>query len=509
MSKRSFLIYIIPVIAILLSSCRNLNEELERQAVQMVRKGYDITQEEYKDLEGFIKSNPEDLAEFVKEDGSLNNTALEEFLNKIVSLRFKDRDVTIWLPGNNGTETSENISFNVNVYLENSQSMDGYVNNVPEFRNAIYNLLGDLKISEVIDSLNLYYINNSIVPLKDNALPADIADFINKLSPDSFRAKGGNKAASDLKDIITKVLGQVDTKNAVILVSDYVFSPGKASGSATDYLEAQSVGIRMDFVQKLKQTDISVLILHLEAPFEGDYFNKYDTKINLREASINRPYYVWILGTDEQVQSIISNNIVKNIRGEILNKAYFTSHRDTRIPNYKVQKNPKIGTFELDKSDFKKSIIDAEKEKRDKNKDLFGFTVAVDFSDYKIDEKYFEDPINYEISNSSYTIKITANTDRSSPALNNFTHLLHLSTYDLKSEELTIQVLPKTPKWVYTVTSYDDTGIKTDKSEHSKTFGFKYLINGVAGAYGYQLDNNYGDSSTPKAISEIKIKIKK
>lgn len=47
----------------------------------------------------------------------------------------------------------------VNVYLENSGSMFGYVNGLTEFEESVYSYLSDICLSG-IDSLNLYYINN-------------------------------------------------------------------------------------------------------------------------------------------------------------------------------------------------------------------------------------------------------------------------------------------------------------------------------------------------------------
>ena len=130
--------------------------------------------------------------------------------------------------------------------------MDAYVRGFTEFETAIYNLLGDFKISKICDSLNLNYINNSIPFSKKNALPADIQDFIEKLEPSTFREKGGDRSVSDLKNIINTVLKTVDDQNAAVLISDFVFSPGK-NVNAQDYLNNQGVGIKIDFAEKIKE----------------------------------------------------------------------------------------------------------------------------------------------------------------------------------------------------------------------------------------------------------------
>ena len=52
------------------------------------------------------------------------------------------------------------IDFNpvVNVYLENSGSMDGYVKGQTEFEQIVYNYLVNLKLAKITSELNLFYI---------------------------------------------------------------------------------------------------------------------------------------------------------------------------------------------------------------------------------------------------------------------------------------------------------------------------------------------------------------
>ena len=47
----------------------------------------------------------------------------------------------------------------INVYIENSGSMDGYVKVQNEFEQIVYNYLVDLKKIRIAKELNLYYIN--------------------------------------------------------------------------------------------------------------------------------------------------------------------------------------------------------------------------------------------------------------------------------------------------------------------------------------------------------------
>ncbi|MDR3251423.1 MAG: hypothetical protein LBT42_07175 [Tannerella sp.] len=92
------------------------------------------------------------------------------------------------------TESIPAVTPVINVYIENSGSMDGYVRGVTEFEQAVYNYLSDIKISGVADSLNLFYINSKVIPQGSGSDIAVIEDFILKLEPSSFSQKGGGES---------------------------------------------------------------------------------------------------------------------------------------------------------------------------------------------------------------------------------------------------------------------------------------------------------------------------
>jgi hypothetical protein len=93
------------------------------------------------------------------------------------------------------TQAASHIKPVYNAYIENSMSMDGYVNGSTEFKNAIYGFLSDilLKTNGLTDSLNLFYANSEMFPFKE-----DVRDFIEKLNPASFKARGGKRSSSDI-----------------------------------------------------------------------------------------------------------------------------------------------------------------------------------------------------------------------------------------------------------------------------------------------------------------------
>ena len=300
----------------------------------------------------------------------------------------------------------------------------------------------------------------------------------------------------DLTESDITVLKTVDDQNAAVLISDFVFSPGK-NVNAQDYLNNQGVGIKIDFAEKIKKFDLSAVIIQLESNFEGTYYDKTNKPIPFKG---KRPYYIWIFGSNRQISKILDKKILDNIKGGYLNRLVLQSEKEESQPNYKILSSPKIGDFSRTELN-NKIIADASLSKNNQNKGFFGFNLAVDFSNSIQDPSYFLDTTNYVLSNASYQLVVEPISNKNDPSLSGFTHLVKLKTTDLRNETLEIQVVGKTPNWVYNSSSIDDSNILNETSEQQKTFGLQYLIEGVSDAF-------YPKSSS-NAISTFTVTIKK
>lgn len=479
---------------LMLTSCKSEFGSFNEQALTFTNNDKKIDEQEYQKLLKQISGSDEKgFQQFKNDKGEIDNIKVVSYLlnyfkAKNVGLTAND----IWQPLTNGTQET----FNINVYLENSASMDGYVKGVTEFETAIYNLLGDFKISGLCDSLNLNYINKTIPYQKQNALPADIQDFIEKLEPSVFKLRGGDRSVSDLKNILSTVLKTVNNKNAAVLISDFVFSPGK-NANAQDYLNNQGVGIKIDFAEKLKEFDLSAVVIQLQSNFDGLYYDKTDKPLSFKG---KRPYYVWIFGSTQQISTILNKKVLDNIKGGYSNRLVLQSIKGISEPNYKILYSPKIGSFSAKQLNAK-IISDASTSKDNQTKGLFGFNVAVDLSNSLQDANYFLDTSNYILSNTKYQLKVETITDKNDASLSGFTHLLKLQTGELREEVLKIEIVGKTPSWVFNSTSIDDSNILNDKNEQQKTFGLQYLIEGISDAFYPKSKSN--------AINSISITIKK
>ncbi len=462
-----------------LYSCTSEFEKTNEQALQFASNDKRIDQKEYETLIEQIKSSEERGFKMLKmENGEVDHEKVSAYLVKY----FAAKGVTlspsdIWQPG---TQASGGSGYTINVFLENSASMDGYVHtSSTAFKATILDLLTNLKNFAATDTLNLNYINSTAIPVKMAASKEDITDFYQNLTTANFRSQGGKRGSSDIGQMLSQILSQSEAGNLSVLVSDYVFSPG--GKNAATYLAGQRSQIRSEFLAAKRQNpDLSVAILQGMANFQGTYYDRNDQEH--KNLDVERPYYVWLIGSAAQIKSIMDSKILEQTRNGYTNKLVIQPASEAEQPNFKIQYRPRIGEFD-GKALAQGIIADAQASRDDRTKGVFEFNVAVDFSNSRQDASYFLDSTNYRLSNPAYSLKINPITDRTDVSLKGFTHLLTLRTKALKEEPLKIEVAGKVPGWVYEATSEDDTRIEADADEATKTFGFSYLVEGVADAF--------------------------
>lgn len=386
----------------------------------------------------------------------------------------------------------------VNVYVENSGSMYGYVKGVTDFEAMVYDYLLNIKLSKIIDSLNLYYINSKMisrgtVTREDDAI---LDDFIKKLEPDSFRAAGGNMASSDIAEIFKNIINKTNNNTISILVTDGIFSPGTAQ-NADNYLNNQQIGIKHSVSNLIENVDNAALIMYQSTShFNGDYY--YYDKSQRKEVGKHydgeRPYYIWLFGSAENLTKLRKAVPENRFNGKGIKKTFLICEGNRDV-NYAV--DAATGNFDKHQlANDKHSIHSLSKDKSGRIK----FAVKVDFSELLLSDEYLLDTQNYIINNDYYEMTVKKiETD-----VSNFTHKLTFTSTDGKPhtsesnvENFSVKLKMNKPSWV-------DVMHDTDGSNPSagKTYGIKHQIDGCYGAFTlpFDLDNEY--------YTEIKINIK-
>lgn len=388
-------------------------------------------------------------------------------------------EIPMKTPGMSYDGSLESVdSFRVNVYLENSGSMNGYVDaGKTDFQHNVFNYLDDVE-QWFGSQLNLFFINSKIIP-KGNILD----DFINKLTPRDFRNAGGNTSTTDIADLFKQILEQSNDSTVSILISDFIFSPGTQNNPEA-YLGEQQVKIKRAFEQYLnKNSELAVMVYQLYSNFKGTYYDYLNTPHHNYEGL--RPYYIWVICHPLKMASMRVAIPESSFLNRVENYWSITSFSPT-IENYAILPNPKKGSFnKLGKDGMNKMKKDAQGE--------FMFTIGANLGllDLLLGEKYLLDTDNYaRIINKQTTdewyISVVPNSIPTSPA----THNISLSTKgSLPKGDFELAICRKKPKWADDFTDMDDRSL--NESNQMKTYGLHYVFDGVVQAYSAKCGNYY------------------
>lgn len=350
---------------------------------------------------------------------------------------------TIVIECDNGSKkTSLPDSIELNVYVENSGSMDGYMCRGSNLKDAVYDYISNLK--KYVAVSRLFYINSQTIPCK-----VSLDDYIKELTPQSFATAGGNRGNTDLRDIFKKVLSYHSTNTVSVFISDCILD---ISQSSTDYFGNCQVSIKNTFVDAIDRCpNLGVQIVKLQSKFDGFWFCGKNTE---RLINVKRPYYIWIIGNANVLAMFNKYTPISDVLGGIQNYCAFSTTQfipfEISTKRYKINHSGKI-------------MVE----------------ILVDLSGALQEEKVLQDKDNYTLSNSQQVSIASIRPISKNGSI--YSHVIDLELnkpQNLKSVEITFSY-PQLPDWV--ILSNDSTGIYDNSLD--KTTGILSLVKGVSGAY--------------------------
>jgi hypothetical protein len=282
------------------------------------------------------------------------------------------------------------------------------------------------------------------------------------------------------------VVDRVDNSNVGVVVSDFIFSPGRGT-DAVDYLVSQQTNIKSTFATKLSKLNMSTLVLQCNSNFAGKYYDKDNNAADFSNAPIKRPYYIMFIGPDMAIKEFIDNTDFERLKERGYKKMYYQFMHGINPAKYTPTKvmRDRLGTYDIEMPATKGRINKAE---MGNSNPKFQLTVAVDFSGIVADQNYFLKSANYEIP-PNYSIKIEAIKDSTKIETKGYTHLLKLGTNELRTQPVFIRLKDTKPEWINLSNSDNDANIRS-REQQEKTFGIKYLLQGVEDAYKMDKGNN-------------------
>ena len=351
------------------------------------------------------------------------------------------------------TAQVNNVSPKLKVYIENSGSMDGYMCDGSELKDAVYGYVSML--NNYVDTIELNYLNSNIIAYRN-----DLKSFIHDLNPASFKKAGGNRTNSDIASMIEKILMQSGDKTISVFVSDCILDV--PDGDASQFFINRQIDIRNAFAKYLKEhKNVGVQILCLESHFTGNQY--YNGGSEYIENQI-RPYYMWIIGSQNLIAKLNKKVPLDEIQHGVKDYVAFATFQDVPFDitnKFNVNKNAVSCECVPDRDNMCRINV-----KADLSRTLQRNDVLCNKSTYTT------------LNNFVKIEKIDKIADKSSI----YTHLITL-ILDYENMQATAEriILKKNdlPNWVE-----QRNGISAKQAINNKgTTGIKYIIGGVADAY--------------------------
>lgn len=361
---------------------------------------------------------------------------------------------------NEGAKRSADVPPSINVFLETSGSMFGFMpaNTATNFQTDMWRLISSLNSAKK-KGLSIYQVKDTNNPVK----LLDIGSFREKMNSGEFQAA----TSTDIPLMLDSVLARTDKNSVSILISDLIFSP-EEKGNTAPKLSQVTTDIRARFEGK----GLSSVIFHFNSDFKGRSANPKQS-----------PYYVWIIGKESAVLNIAStvkSNFPKN---EQIDFGISARHVDgTIVPGINTSGNALAVKCQEDNRYYAWSEY---------NDEGLEFYLALNLSNYP---NFVQDPNylrrNLEIESSQAELQlVSVETREFKTKINSSDNKLlqqlgatHLLKYKLKNayeEEAVVQFRIKNelPKWIAIVNS------PTDDLSRTKTFGLVNMIKGLDEAY--------------------------
>lgn len=209
------------------------------------------------------------------------------------------------------------------VYIENSGSMDGYMCNGSELKDAVYDYVSSLK--SYSKQTLLYYINSQIVPYGGS-----IHNFIWDLTPQTFANVAGSHANSVIGQMLETITNGMDKNTISVFVSDCILDV--PNGNATQFFRMTQTDIKNVVLSKVgRDNNFAVEIIQLNSKFVGNY---YGTDGTTKLSGQERPYYIWIMGDKNKIAYLNSQVELSKIQHGYNHCASFSTQSEISYDLY-------------------------------------------------------------------------------------------------------------------------------------------------------------------------------
>jgi hypothetical protein len=287
--------------------------------------------------------------------------------------------------------------------------------------------------------------------------------------------------------IIDGIITGTSNDKVSVFISDCLFSL-KSTKNVEEYLINQSIGIKNIFAKKLNQdANFAALVIQLSSDFTGSFYT-YDNKVEKMDNQ-PRPYYVWIMGNHQYIKDLMEKiNLESSMKGNIMNYYCWSATNNNGL-EYRTTPLNMIGSYRPDRQEPLTRVGNISKGSRGVENGIFQFSVAMDLKGYGLHPNYINDKNNYTLSDDKYKVfEVRAITEKEKKQLNypvDYSHLIIIRSEKPVDTNLEISMKQVLPEWINEWHWEPENGDKKYKAEDelTKSFGLKYLLEGVDDAY--------------------------
>lgn len=386
-------------------------------------------------------------------------------------------------------EVSDDIK--VNIYVENSGSMDGFVKGLTNFKSDIGNLLADVKYHYNEENVKIYFIHNDLhenLKIFDAASGKDLADVAQWINVEWKKEPRGSN--TKLNNIFKKILDNTDGRTVSILISDCIYSIGK-NGNTMDLLDHEKTTTKDAFLSRSKKGDmvLSTLIFRMISSFDGKYY-PYTGDVNNYQYTGNLPYFICVFADNTLMKDFCTKVKISDKDYKGYTNRYSFVHGSAHAPRWTIlPMTKKSGRFNASReSKFWVHGIEGVKMERGKH---LAFAIAIDMNEINVPDDYMTDISNYELDNDKYQIDSITHYNGNSINSTDLamikrgehtpTHVIYIKSTGTAVCDLTITLKRQVPIWVSKYSIMDDT--KPDSIRTGGSFGLQYWVEGISRAY--------------------------
>lgn len=346
----------------------------------------------------------------------------------------------------------------VKLYVENSGSMDGYMFDGSELKDAVYSYVSGLSTHS--DTTEVYFVNSDVYRVN-----APLQDIIYSMSPTLFRKSPGNKANTDIADIFGMVLSQLEKNSISILITDAILDLPRGN---TAFFHTKQTQIKSIFENLLKKNpNLAVEIFRMSSRFNGKY---YFTGGSVVLSDQKRPYYMFVFGDKQTLSS--ANDIVSKSQIQHGVENYYAYSSYTQVPFVVLnkKKRTKNGSFEVRLQQKAVPVI-----------------AKVDLNYTLYDSDLLKDSNLYVVAFGDDRIKIKS--IKELPKEPEYSHAITL-TLPENATEGSVNIYMCPPPYPYWLENANDDMSDISVAKTMKTTGIKYIIEGISDAFASTCVNN-------------------